>query len=128
MTDHRRDEQDDNQSRQQPDWTDDEIARQRQIDCAHRQKCEQRLPARFRFIDVLGLIGHRVGIAKITSDASAAAVAASLSLPRRSRAKAGRGVFDALEARRSRRRGTVATAPDRDITLLIDLKTANRLS
>ncbi len=65
MTDYRRDEQDDDQGRQQPDRSYDEIGWKRQIDCADRQKGEQRLPARFRFVDMLVLIRHNAAIAKI---------------------------------------------------------------
>src|SRR5205823_6501079 len=43
MAHHRWHEQNDNQSRQQPDRADNEIAWQRQINCADRQKGEQRI-------------------------------------------------------------------------------------
>jgi len=65
MTDHCRDEQDNNQRRQKPDRADDQIAWQRQINCAHRQKGQERLPARLRFVDVIVLIRHNAAIAKI---------------------------------------------------------------
>ena len=96
------DQQSHNQSGQQPGWPNDERAGERQIDPAYGEKRQQRLPARLGFIDMVGLIGHRVGIAKISGCASAAAVAASLC----------RGAFDGLKARRQ---SAVATAPDRDI-------------
>ena len=65
MTDYRRDEQDDDQRRQQPDRPHDEIGWQRQINCAYRQKREQRLPARLRLVNVIVLIRHNAAITKI---------------------------------------------------------------
>src|SRR6266576_1330296 len=53
MAHHRWYEQNDNQSRQQPDRADNETARQREINCAHRQKRKERLPTRFWLVDVL---------------------------------------------------------------------------
>ena len=73
MSEHGWDQQNHNQSGQQPGRPNDERARESQIDPAYGEKGQQRLPARLGFIDMVGLIGHRVGIAKITSCASAAA-------------------------------------------------------
>ena len=70
MTDHCRDQQDNDQCRQQPDWPDDELAWERQINCAYRQKSEQCLPARLRFVDVIVLIRHNAAIAKICGRAN----------------------------------------------------------
>ena len=58
MAQHRWYEQNDNQSRQQPNRANDEIGWQRQINCADRQKREHGLPAWFRFVDVLRRLGH----------------------------------------------------------------------
>ena len=102
------DQQNHNQSGQQPDRPNNERARESQIDPAYGEKRQQRLPARLGFIDMVGLIGHRVGIAKISGCASAAAIAASLC----------RGAFDELKARRQ---SAVATAPDRDIAAKFSL-------
>ena len=68
------DQQNHNQSGQQPGRPNDERARERQINPAYGEKRQQRLPARLGFIDMVGLIGHKVGIAKITSCASATAL------------------------------------------------------
>ena len=58
MTDDSWDEQDNNQCGQEPNWTNDQRTRQRQInraDCEERQQC---LPSRLRFIDVIVLVRH----------------------------------------------------------------------
>src|SRR5947207_1679137 len=52
------DEQNDDHRRQQPNWPDDEMAWQRQINCADRQKRQHRLNARLRFVDVLWSVAH----------------------------------------------------------------------
>ena len=65
MTYHRRHEQDNDQSRQQPRRTNDERRRQRQINSADSQKCQKHLPTRLRFIDVIMLVRHESGIAGI---------------------------------------------------------------
>ena len=56
MTDHSRHQQNENQTRQQPDGTDDQIARQCQINPADSNESKNRLPPRLRFIDVIVLI------------------------------------------------------------------------
>src|ERR1700675_2835018 len=63
MRDHRRDEQNQNQSRQQPGRTDNERSRQRQINSADRNEREQRLPAWLRFVHMLAGCRHGIDIA-----------------------------------------------------------------
>lgn len=58
MTDHCRDEQNDDDGWQKPNRSENEVARQREIDCADGEKRAQRLPPRFRFIDLVGSIVH----------------------------------------------------------------------
>ena len=60
MTDDSWDEQDNNQCGQEPNWTNDQRRRQRQINCAHCQERKQRLPARFRLVDMILLVHHKL--------------------------------------------------------------------
>ncbi len=53
MAHHRWHKQNDNYSRHQPDWTDDQIARKRQVNSSDGEQRKDRLPARLRFINVI---------------------------------------------------------------------------
>jgi hypothetical protein len=58
MANHRRDEQDDDNGWQQPNRAKNQVSGQREINCADREKRQQRLPARFRFINMTMWIAH----------------------------------------------------------------------
>jgi len=67
MAHHRWHDQNHNQSRQQPDRADNETARQRDINCAHRQKRKECLPPRFWFVDMLCRVTHYIGYSQDSS-------------------------------------------------------------
>ena len=69
MTHDRRNQQHHNQRRQKPDRTNDEIHRKREVDPANREKSEERLAARFGFIDVVVLVRHHLVLTENLGDA-----------------------------------------------------------
>ena len=64
MSNDGRHEQNHNKSREQPDRSYDERARQRQVNAADGHQSKQRLPARLGFIEMIMRTGHTVVYSK----------------------------------------------------------------
>jgi hypothetical protein len=70
MAHHGRDEEDHNESRQQPDWTDNERPWKGEVNSTDSKKREKCLPARLGLIETVVLIRHKAAISKIGARAN----------------------------------------------------------